>query len=178
MIKIQLVDDEPNILAALQRQLRPRGWTLHAFHDPQAALEALIEHRYAAIICDLNMPQLDGLTYLQFARQRQPDALRLLLSAHGDRATLMQAINRAEIYRFLSKPWENYEIESALEAAIDLYQLREENQRLLQQVRGQQDALERQRRELLRLETEHPGLTRVRRDSDGAVLLEGYDLDE
>ncbi|MCY1275392.1 Regulator of RpoS [compost metagenome] len=178
MIKIQLVDDEPHILTALQRLLRPQGWTLHLFDDPEAALAALVEHRYAVIVCDLNMPRLDGLTYLQFARQRQPDALRMLLSAHGDRATLMQAINRAEVYRFLSKPWENYEIESALHAAVDLYQLRSENQRLLEQVRDQQDALDRQRQELLRLETEHPGLTRVRRDNDGAVLLEGYDLDD
>lgn len=178
MIKIQLVDDEPHILSALQRLLRPRGWTLHPFDDPELALQALAEHRYAVIVCDLNMPQLDGLTYLQFARQRQPDALRMLLSAHGDRATLMQAINRAEVYRFLSKPWDNYEVESALHAAVDLYQLRDENLRLLEQVRDQQDTLERQRRELLRLETEHPGLTRVSRDADGAVLLEGYDLDD
>jgi len=178
MIKIQLVDDEPHILSALQRLLRPQGWVLHPFDNPETALSALAEHRYAVIVCDLNMPQLDGLTYLQFARQRQPDALRMLLSAHGDRATLMQAINRAEVYRFLSKPWENYEIESALQAAVDLYQLRDENRRLLEQVSGQQNTLDRQRRELLRLETEHPGLTRVRRDADGAVLLDGYDLDD
>ncbi|AOE86378.1 response regulator [Pseudomonas sp. TCU-HL1] len=178
MIKIQLVDDDPHILSALQRLLRPQGWALHLFDTPEAALAALAEHRYAAIVCDLNMPQLNGLTYLQFARQRQPDALRMLLSAHGDRATLMQAINRAEVYRFLSKPWENFEIESALQAAVDLFQLRDENRRLLEQVRGQQDTLDRQRRELLRLETKHPGLTRVRRDTDGAVLLEGYDVDD
>ncbi|WP_044870288.1 response regulator [Pseudomonas sp. LFM046] len=178
MINIQLVDDEPQILTALQRLLRPQGWSLHLFDNPEEALSALAEHQYAAIVCDLNMPQLDGLNYLQFARQRQPDAVRLLLSAHGDRATLMQAINRAEVYRFLSKPWVNYEIETALQAAVDLYLLRDENRRLLEQVRGQQHTLDRQRRELLRLEAEHPGLTRVRRDHDGAVLLDGYDLDD
>ncbi|MCY1208181.1 Hydrogenase transcriptional regulatory protein hupR1 [compost metagenome] len=178
MIKIQLVDDEPHILSALQRLLRPQGWVLHPFDNPETALSALAAHQYAVIVCDLKMPQLDGLTYLQFARQRQPDALRMLLSAHGDRTTLIQAINRAEVYRFLSKPWENYEVESALQAAVDLYQLRNENRRLLELVRGQQHSLDRHRRELLRLETEHPGLTRVRRDADGAVLLEGDDLDD
>ncbi|WP_375739670.1 response regulator [Pseudomonas boanensis] len=178
MIKIQLVDDERNVLSALQRLLHPQGWTLHLFDDPEAALAALGEHQYAAIVCDLKMPRLDGLTYLQFARQRQPDALRILLSAHGDRSTLMQAINRVEVYRFLSKPWEEYEIESALLAAVDLHRLRNENQRLLAQVRSQQNTLDRQRRELLRLEAEHPGLTRVCRDKDGAVLIEGYELDD
>lgn len=174
MIKIQLVDDEPHILKALQRVLRPHGWELHLFNDAQSALDALTEHEYAAIISDYHMPNLDGVTYLQFAKQRQPNAMRMILSAHGDRQAMMNAINRAEIYRFLSKPWEDYEIETALRAAIDLFMLRTQNQRLLSQVDKQQTALERQQQELLRLEAEHPGITRVHRDADGAILLEPY----
>ena len=99
----------------------------------------------------------------------------MMLSAHGDRQSMMQAINRAEIYRFLSKPWEDYEVISAVQTAIDLYLLRFENQRLLAQVRSQQSAIDRQEQELQRLEHEHPGITRVRRDAQGVVLL---DLDE
>lgn len=178
MIKIQLVDDEPHILNALKRLLRPYHWELHLFHDVEAALAALDEHEYAVIVSDLKMPQFDGITYLKFARQRQPNAIRMLLSAHGDRTTLMQAINQAEIYRFLTKPWQKEEIEGALRAALDFYLETEENQRLLTQLRSQQSTLDHQRQELLRLEAEHPGLTRVRRDSDGAVLLDGYDLDD
>jgi fused signal recognition particle receptor len=114
MIKIQLLDDEPHILSALQRVLRPHHWEVHAFSDGQQALQALTEHEYAVIVSDYKMPNLDGITYLQFAKQRQPNAMRMVLSAHGDRHSMMQAINRAEIYRFLSKPWEDYEIETAL----------------------------------------------------------------
>lgn len=176
MIKIQLLDDEPQILKALQRTLRPHGWEVHAFSDVQQALSALTEHEYAVIVSDFKMPQLDGVTFLQFAKQRQPHAMRLLLTGHGDRQTMMQAINQAEIYRFISKPWEDYELEAALRAAIDLYQLRVENQRLVDQLRRQQTALYRQQQELLRLERENPGLTRVIRDADGAVLID--DLDE
>lgn len=173
MIKIQLLDDEPHILSALQRVLRPHHWEVHAFSDGQQALQALTEHEYAVIVSDYKMPNLDGITYLQFAKQRQPNAMRMVLSAHGDRHSMMQAINRAEIYRFLSKPWEDYEIETALQAAIDLYLLRDENQRLLAQVRSQQSTLQHQEQELRRLEAEHPGITRVRRDEQGAVLLDG-----
>ncbi|MEO4049019.1 response regulator [Pseudomonas sp. CAU 1711] len=172
MIKIQLVDDEPHILSALQRLLHQHRWEVHAFTDPHAALEALTEHEYAVIVSDFRMPSLDGITYLQFAKQRQPHAMRMVLSGHGDRQSMMQAINRAEIYRFLSKPWEDYEIETALLSAIDLYMLRQENQRLLDQVRNQQSTLDLQEQELRRLEAEHPGITRVRRDEDGSVLLD------
>jgi DNA-binding NtrC family response regulator len=175
MIKIQLLDDEPQILKALQRVLRPHDWEVHAFSDVQEALSALTMHEYAVIVSDYKMPHLDGVTYLQFAKQRQPHAMRLLLTGHGDRQTMMQAINQAEIYRFISKPWEDYEVEAALRAAIDLYMLRVENQRLIDQVRKQQSTLDRQQQELLRLEQENPGLTRVIRDADGAVLIDDLD---
>lgn len=175
MIKIQLVDDEPQTLKALQRLLRPQDWELHCFSDVYEALDALTLHEYAVIVSDYKMPHLDGVTYLKFAKQRQPHAMRLLLTGHGDRQTMMQAINEAEIYRFISKPWEDYEVEAALRSAIDLFLLRDENQRLLQQLRQQQSALERQQQELLRLENEHPGLTRVKRDVDGSVLIEELD---
>jgi len=178
MIKIQLLDDEPHMLKALQRVLHPHRWEVHSFSDGQEALESLAEHEYAVIISDYQMPNLNGITYLQFAKQRQPHAIRMMLSAHGDRQSMMQAINRAEIYRFLSKPWDDYEIETAVKSAIDLYLLRFENQRLLAQVRCQQSALERHEQELLRLEAEQPGITRVRRDEQGLVLLDLDDLDE
>ena len=175
MIKIQLVDDEPHVLSALKRVLYPHRWEVHVFSDAQVALDALTEHEYAVIISDYKMPNLDGITFLQFAKQRQPYALRMVLSAHGDRQSMLQAINRAEIYRFLSKPWEDYEIDTAVCACVDLYLLRRENHRLLSQIRKQQTALERQKDELIRLEAEYPGITRVERDTDGAVLIE---LDE
>jgi len=178
MMKIQLVDDEPHILRALQRVLHPHGWELHCFSDIEEALQALIEHEYAVIIADYKMPKLDGITYLQFAKQRQPHAMRMLFSGHGDRQSMMQAINRAEIYRFLSKPWEDYEVEAAAKAAIDIFQLRSENQRLLAQVRSQKSALLSQRAQLLLLEARHPGLACVNRDDDGALLFDGEQFGE
>lgn len=173
---IQVVDDEPQILSALQRALRPLGCPIHTFSDPQQALQALTSHEYAVIISDYKMPGLDGITYLRFAKQRQPEALRMMFSGHGDRQSMIQAINDAEVYRFLSKPWEDYEIEAALRSAVELYQSRRENRQLLDRVRRQQSVLRRQEEELLRLEANHPGLTRVRRDADGALLLDDDDL--
>ncbi|HCT41414.1 MAG TPA: response regulator [Moraxellaceae bacterium] len=172
MIKIQLVDDEPNILRSLQRVLRPLHLEIHAFTDPQEALLALTENEYAVIISDYKMPSLNGITYLQFAKQRQPCAMRMVLSAFGDRESMLQAINQAEIYRFLSKPWEDYEIESAVKGAVDLYLLRVENQQLLVCMQNQQTALDRQEQALRRLEAESPGITKVMRDERGMVLLD------
>ncbi|MFZ5724678.1 MAG: response regulator [Pseudomonadota bacterium] len=172
MIKIQLVDDEPHILKALSRVLGREGLEVHAFTDIEEALAALGEHHYAVILVDFKMPQINGVTYLQFAKQSQPDAVRIVISAFGDRQTMMDAINLAEVYRFLSKPWEDYEITAAIRSAIDLYSLRTENRRLLLQVNAQQLRLRAQEEELQRLEQENPGLTRVERDPDGHIIID------
>ncbi|MCG2580131.1 MAG: response regulator [Marinobacter sp.] len=171
MIKIQLVDDEPNILNALKRLLRPQGWEIHTFDNVEAALQGLLKHDYAVIVSDYQMPSADGVTYLQFAKQRQPDAMRLVLSAHGDRNSMIKAINQAEVYRYLSKPWDEYEVVAAIKSAIDLYELKTENRRLIAEVQAQRQMLWAREQELLRLESENPGITRVKRDTDGSVLI-------
>lgn len=172
MIKIQLVDDEVNILNALKRLLKPQGWEVHTFDQVDDALSALRTHEYAVIISDYRMPTADGVTYLQFAKQRQPDALRLVLSAYGDRNSMIQAINQAEVYRYLSKPWDDYELVASVKSAIDLHHLRVENRRLRLENDAQQARIRAREEELLRLEAENPGITRVLRDSDGSVLLD------
>ncbi len=171
MIKIQLVDDEPNILNALKRLLRPHGWEIHTYNNVEAALTGLMEHRFAVIISDYQMPTADGVTYLQFAKQRQPDAMRLVLSAYGDRNSMIKAINQAEVYRYLSKPWDDYEVVAAIRSAIDIYELKTENQRLLDEVNAQRRMIRAREQELLRLEKDNPGITRVQRDADGSVLI-------
>ncbi|SFR67274.1 Response regulator receiver domain-containing protein [Marinobacter daqiaonensis] len=172
MIRILLLDDEPNILTALKRLLREEDWLIDTFTRAEEALDALQAHRYGVIVSDYQMPGMDGVTYLQFARQRQPDAIRLILSAHGDRQSMINAINRAEIYRFLSKPWEDYEIQAAIRSAVDLYRVKVENRELLAEIHRQKDLLRLREEELMRLETENPGITRVARDADGSIIID------
>jgi DNA-binding NtrC family response regulator len=175
MIKIQLVDDEPNILSALRRLLKPQGWEVHTYNNVESALAGLVEHDFAVIVSDYQMPTADGVTYLQFAKQRQPDAMRLVLSAYGDRNSMIKAINQAEVYRYLSKPWDDYELVASIKSAIDLYQLKVENRQLRNQVDTQRALLRAREEELLRLEAENPGITRVERDTDGSVLISDTD---
>lgn len=172
MIRIQLVDDEPNILNALRRLLRPLGWQVDTFDRVDAALQALLEHDYAAIVSDYQMPTADGVTYLQFAKQKQPDAIRLVLSAYGDRESMIKAINQAEVYRYLSKPWDDYEVVAALKSAVDLYELSQENRRLRAENDRQRALIRAREEELLRLEADNPGITRVHRDADGSIIID------
>lgn len=175
MIRIQVVDDEPNILKSLARVLRSDEWQLECCSDPHEALEALKHNEYGLIISDFQMPGLDGVTYLRFARQRQPNAMRMVLTGQADRASMMKAINQAEVHRFLVKPWDEYELLEAVRSALSIYRIRKENQRLMDQVRHQQEIMQIQEQELRRLEKEHPGLVLVCRDGDGAILIDEHD---
>ncbi len=174
MIRLQVIDDEPAILKAIQRLLRQEDWQVDTFSDPQDALQALTRASYNLILCDLRMPQLDGITYLQFARQRQPGAMRLLFSGHGDRESLVQAINQAQVQRFISKPWDDYELLETLRSCLQLQQLQMEQQRLLLQVQQQQDQLQRQQQALQEMQRRHPQLFSLTRAEDGSILLEEH----
>lgn len=168
MLRIMLVDDEENILRSLKRLLRGPQWEIDTFTNAHEALGALERQPYALVVSDFRMPEINGVEFLEYCKLRQPDTVRIVLSAQCDRSAVIDAINKAQIYRFISKPWDDDELVMTVRGALDNYRLLSENRRLLHD-------LECQRAELRRLEREHPGLTRVRWDEEGAVVL---DLDE
>ncbi len=106
-MKIQLVDDEPFLLKAMQRELRRYGdWETHSFTSAEDALEGLERHEYDIIISDYSMPKSSGVDYLQQVRQKQPNAKRVLLTAWADQQVLADAINRAQVHCYWPKPWQ------------------------------------------------------------------------
>jgi response regulator RpfG family c-di-GMP phosphodiesterase len=117
---------------------------------------------------DYRMPGLTGGDFLQVFKALQPDAVRLVLSASNDIGEVMYAINRAEVYRYVAKPWEAKELEKVFADAF----ARRELLLAARRQAGEGTGLSPQEEEARRLEAEEPGITRVRRDSDGSVFLE------
>ncbi|MDH3689303.1 MAG: response regulator, partial [Gammaproteobacteria bacterium] len=93
-----------------------------------------------------------------------------------DLEALLAAINQAEIYRFISKPWKDYELKATLSQALVHRAVLLENKRLADQVRAQQTQLVEQHKILEKLETESPGITRVRWAEDGSIILGEDDI--
>lgn len=171
-IRILMVDDEENILRALRRALAPEGYQVEDFTAPQAALERARTVPFDLVISDFRMPALDGVAFLQAFKEIQPDAARIIVSGQTDLEGLQAAINRAEIYRFISKPWEQYDLRTTIRQALAHRAVELENRRLADRVRSQQTQLDEQGRLLDRLEKEFPGISDVRRTADGAVVLD------
>jgi response regulator RpfG family c-di-GMP phosphodiesterase len=174
-----LVDDEPNILRALERQLRSieRGdggpaYRIETCTDPAAALQRGEEVAFDLVLSDYRMPRMNGVAFLRAFRAIQPSAARLLLSGRADLSGLIDAINEAGIMRFLAKPWEEAELVFAVEQALRERRLLLENQRLADELRVSRSLAARQQAELERLERECPGITRVNWGPDGAVHID------
>ncbi|HEY4081893.1 MAG TPA: response regulator [Burkholderiaceae bacterium] len=177
--RILLVDDEPQVLSALQRLLRHglrdaagSAYQVETFTSACAALERAADASFALAISDYRMPDKDGIGFLRELRQLQPDCGRIILSGYADLNALVTAINEIGISRFISKPWTDFELLSAIQQALSLRALALENQRLADEVRVQRGLLSAQDAELRRLERIEPGITRVQWGEDGSFILE------
>lgn len=164
--RILVVDDEENVAKALLRTLKRDGHEVMTANAPSQALELLKHHQFDLILSDHLMPEMTGLEFLKLARDRQPDAVRMMLTGHADMETAIKAINHGEIYRFLTKPWDDTELKVTLFLAFEKLDLERQNRQLLATVRRQRDQFE-------ALEAAHPGITAVERDAEGFILLDG-----
>ncbi|WP_020410025.1 response regulator [Hahella ganghwensis] len=171
MVTIAIIDDEENILNSLRRLLRKQGWEVLTFEDPQTALAELRFAEVDIIISDYRLPDMNGVELLNLLKTIVSDALRILLSGQADLAGVMGAINQAEVYRFISKPWTDSELIMTLENALKFNELEKENRRLATLVRDQEITLRKQLEELQRLERESPGITQVEWNDDGSIDL-------
>jgi len=114
---------------------------------------------------------MDGVSFLRRLVGFQPDISRLILSGYADLQAVIAAINTVQIHRFISKPWDDYDLTASITQALGLRRLLLENRRLADQVRVQQGELSRHELELRRLEQIYPGLTRIERAADGSIDL-------
>lgn len=139
--RILLLDDDDFILAALRRELLSMpyighaGLEIEAFTSPIAALDRALEQDgyFDVVISDIRMPEMNGIDFLHAFANIHPDAVSIILSAHADRQDLIRAINEAHANLFIAKPWNEYELKSALWEAIRHYETRYENRRLADQ---------------------------------------------
>ena len=101
-----LVDDEENVLRALQRVFRREGYRVLSASRVQEAFELLASNEVQVIVSDQRMNDVSGIEFLGRVKELYPRTVRLILSGYTDLATVTEAINRGAIYRFLTKPWE------------------------------------------------------------------------
>lgn len=102
--KILFVDDEPNILQSIKRQLRKRFDVTTAESGAQALDILKTEGPFAVIVSDMRMPEMTGVELLSRVKDLYPDMTRIMLTGNADQETAVEAVNTGQIFRFLTKP--------------------------------------------------------------------------
>ena len=132
---ILVVDDEPDNLLLLERVLR-REYTVFSANSGAEALDVLENMAVDMIISDQRMPNMLGAELLGHAYARNPDQVRLLLTAYSDVKDIIAAINSGHIYQYIAKPWDPDELKLIVRRALEAYQLTLDNRRMLQDYRN------------------------------------------
>ncbi|HAI13308.1 MAG TPA: hypothetical protein DCM28_16490, partial [Phycisphaerales bacterium] len=121
---ILFVDDEPNVLSGIRRQLHKTFHVVTA-EGPHKALEVIKESTtpFAIIVADMRMPQINGVELLKQVATLTPNTVRMMLTGNADQQTAIDAINLGNIFRFLNKPCSPEQLTQAIEAGIKQYRL-------------------------------------------------------
>ena len=113
-----LVDDEENVLRALQRVFRRDGYRVLTASRVSEAFELLASNDVHVIVSDQRMNDMSGTEFLGRVKELYPRTVRLILSGYTDLATVTNAINRGAIYRFLTKPWDEEDLRQHIREAF------------------------------------------------------------
>ena len=136
-----IVDDEPNVISSLKRLLRKEDFIIFSAGSGSEGLSLLNAQDVGVVISDMMMPGMDGVTFLNFVKERKPDTVRLLLTGHGSMENAVNAINQSKVFEYLTKPWEANRLITSLHSAFEHYNLTVENQSLQRITRKQNTEL-------------------------------------
>ena len=145
---VLFVDDELNILKALQRLLRSEPMNVVCASRGSEALELLDKTNAQVVVSDQRMPEMSGVDFLAQVRERRPDVVRMMLTGYTEMDVAVEAINRGEIYRLITKPWNDNELRATIRQAFDHADLKGEIRRLNQVTREQNFKLQDMNRNL------------------------------
>ena len=128
-IAVLYVDDEENNLNSFKAAYR-RDWNVHLANSPNQGRKILDEVRIEVIITDQRMPGETGVQFLESVLPLYPDPIRILLTGYADIQAVIDAVNKGQIYHYVSKPWNENQLRSLVFNAAEIYRLREQNRNL------------------------------------------------
>ncbi|HUT52868.1 MAG TPA: response regulator [bacterium] len=163
---ILLVDDEDNVLRALERSLHRAGdYAILKCSGAREALTLLKTERVDVVISDHLMPEMKGMDFLVEVRKRHPDVIRILLTGHADVEVAIAGINSGKLFRFLQKPWDDDELRRIVAKALEVSKLQHGSRAFVEDVKNQEEYKS-------RLESKYPGISKVKRDKDGTIIID------
>ncbi|MDZ4758234.1 MAG: response regulator [Bacteroidota bacterium] len=152
-IKILYVDDEAGNLIGFKSHFR-KDYEVHTCDSAIKALEEIHLHDFAMVITDQRMPEMTGTEFLQKLVEINPEPIRVLLTGYTDFTALVDAINKGNIFQYHQKPWDEHQMLTTIKQGTEVFFLRRERTRLLEEVKEKNEKLASQNEELENLNNE------------------------
>ncbi|MEJ5363882.1 MAG: response regulator [Desulfosoma sp.] len=169
---VLFVDDEPHFTSALQRALRHEPYRILTANSAARALEILASEPVDVVVSDERMPGMSGSEFLAVVRRRHPRTVRILLTGYATLDAAVKAINEGEIYRFLTKPCQAKDLSEIIRQALAISRHMDKAKERPAGSAEETDPLG----VLSELERHYPGITRIKMDETGAIILDDTDL--
>lgn len=119
-IVVLYVDDEENNLISFKATFRIKHKVLLALSGDEA-MKVLEKNKVDVIITDQRMPNMTGVEFLEKVLELYPDPMRILLTGYADMGAVVDAVNVGKIFHYLSKPWDEPELEMTIQRAYTKY---------------------------------------------------------
>ena len=141
--QVLCVDDETNVLSALQRLFIDDDYEIFIATSGLQGLEILEQHpSIQVVISDYRMPGMDGIEFLEKVWKEWPHTVRIVVSGNADAIEAVNAIKEGHIYGFFAKPWVVKDFRDTVAKGIEVYSLRQKNELLANELLGQQGSFE------------------------------------
>lgn len=124
-IKVLYLDDRKENQVAFKAAFR-RYYHIFLASTPETALNIIENDVPPIVVADYKMPMLNGVEFFELLVKNHPDIIRIMLTGHAGNQAIIDAINRGEVYRFVSKPWKEEEVVMAIENAHLYYKAKKE----------------------------------------------------
>ncbi len=159
---VLIVDDEALSLETLKRILED-DFDVYIAQTVEEAKKILDREWVRIVLCDQRMPEITGVEFLKLVRDSWPDTIRMIISGYTDSEDIINAINEAGVYQYITKPWHPDKLILTLSNANQLFDLQRQNEALSVDLRDTPEHLGRQ------LEAKRSKLQRTYRSDDGIV---------
>ncbi len=130
--KLLIVDDEPANLRVLER-LFAGSFEVFTATSGEDGLDVLSAHDIALIISDQRMPGMNGVEFLKKAAALRASTVRMILTGYTDIDALVESINSGVVYRYITKPWSNPDLQQTVKRALEFYEARKKRHALEQE---------------------------------------------
>jgi response regulator RpfG family c-di-GMP phosphodiesterase len=140
-ITILYVDDEMNNLISFKAVFRIKYHVLTAISGEEAT-KLLRSNTVNIIITDQRMPQMTGVEFLESILNEFPDPIRILLTGYADMNAVIEAVNKGKIFHYLTKPWNEEELDMTITRAFDVYRQKIEEREMTSKLSLSNEQLE------------------------------------